>query len=206
MWQESRPSSGGLLRRFLRSQELPNSNYVRHHFGLALAARDDRGLEEAGAILRAWMDAVAEDERRQSRPIHPAYEHAEGYLDYLADLFGPSGPRAPAERVSTLPRHLHAACVGLERRDASIVQEAIDAILAEHVQALERKTSPPPPLSLPALQIIAAAQRRGLQVNPDQRYASHPVPIAIGESGSTHRPIGRVPTDLLARRLVPVGP
>ncbi len=87
-WEGSRPSSG-ILSRLTQSEQLPNINLVREHFGLALAAGDERRLDESGRALRAWMDAVQDVERRQSRPIKLAYEHSAGYLDFLADLLGP---------------------------------------------------------------------------------------------------------------------
>jgi hypothetical protein len=203
-WEASRPQQGGILRRFLRSEGLPNSNLVREHFGLALAAGDDSGLDESGRALRAWMDAVQEDERRQSRPIHPAYEHVAGYLDYLADLFGPSRPRAPAERVSTLPRNLHAACVGLESRGTALVEQALNTTLEEHARSLERATSPPAALSLPAIQIAAATRRLGMHVATEPKFATHPVPIEVRDTPGPRGPIGRVATDLLGRDLFPV--
>jgi hypothetical protein len=202
-WEASRPSHG-ILRRLMRSEELPNSNVVREHFGLALAAGDERGLDESGRSLRAWMDAVQDDERRQSRPIHPAYEHAAGYLDYIADLLGPSKPRAPAERVSTLPRNVHAACVGLESRDTALVEQALNTTLEEHARSLERATSPPAPLSLPAIQIAAAARRLGMTVATEPKFAMHPVPIEVRNAPGPRGPIGRVATDLLGRDLFPV--
>jgi hypothetical protein len=204
-WEASRPASG-VLRRFLRSEEVPNSNFVREHFGLALAAGDEPGLAESGRALRAWMDAVQEDERRLARPIHPPYEHAAGYLDYIADLIGPSGPRAPAERVSLLPRSLHAACVGLASRDAALIEQALNTILDEHARALERATSPPAPLSLPAMQIAAAARRLGIAVTTQPRFATHPVPIEVRDGPGPRGPIGRLATDLLASDLLDIPP
>jgi hypothetical protein len=177
---------------------------VREHFGLALAAGDERGLDESGHALRAWMDAVQDDERRQSRPIHPPYEHAAGYLDYLADLLGPATPRARAEQVSTLPRNLHAACVGLESRDAALVEQALNTTLEAHAQSLERVTSIPVGLSATAIQIAASAKRLGLVIATDPTFATYPVPVEIREGSGPRGPIGRLATDLLGRDLFSV--
>jgi hypothetical protein len=201
-WTTTQPNAGGILRHLLRSQEVANPSLVREHFGLALAAGDQRGLEEAGRLLRAWMDAVEEDERRQGRTLHPAYGHVAGYLDYIADMLGPKGPRAAADRVSSLPRYLHAACIGLERRDASLIEGAIDTCLEEHARELERKTSPPAPLCLPAIQLAAAADRARIPVTINAKWAVHPVPISLREGpGSTVR-VGRLPTDLMGRAVL----
>jgi hypothetical protein len=198
-WADSQPPGGGILRHLLRSQDLPNPNRVREHFGLALAAGDGRSLEESGGVLRAWMDAVEEDERRQGRPLQPPYGHVAGYLDFIADMLSTNGPRAPADRVSSLPRYLHAACVGLERRDAALVTQAIDTCLEEYTRELERKTSPPAPLCLPAIQLAAAAVRLGMTVRIDKRWSAHPVPIQMREAPGSADRVGRLPTDLMGR-------
>jgi hypothetical protein len=199
-WADSHPTGGGILRRLLRSEEVPNPNLVREHFGLALAAGDERGLEESGRLLGAWMDAVEEDERRQGRALHPPYGHVAGYLDFIADLLSSKGPRAPADRVSSLPRHLHAACIGIERRDAALVEQAINTCLDAHARELERKTSPPAALCLPAIQLAAAAGRLGMGVRLDPKWSAHPVPIIMREPGAADR-VGRLPTDLIGRAL-----
>jgi hypothetical protein len=147
------------------------------------------------------MDAVEEDERRQGRTLHPPYGHVAGYLDFIADLWGSKGPRAPAERVSSLPRYLHAACIGLERRDAALIAKAIDTCLEEHARALERKTSPPAPLCLPAIQLVAAAGRLGMTVRVDPKWSAHPVPISLREGPGSVAGVGRLPTDLMGRAL-----
>ncbi|MCI0344732.1 MAG: hypothetical protein L0221_04700, partial [Chloroflexi bacterium] len=134
----------------------------------------------------------------------PAYEHAAGYLDYLADLLGPSRPRAPAERVSTLPRNLHAACVGLESRDSRLVEQALSTILEEQARSLERAASPPAPLCLPAIQIAAAARRLGMTLVTEPKFATHLVPIEVRNTPGRRVAIGRVTTDLLGRALFPV--
>ena len=200
-WHESAPAAGGFLGTFLRRAERPNQNFVREHFGLALAAGDESGLRDAGNELRAWLDAVQEDERRQGRSILPAYRHANGFLDYVADLLGPRGPRVSADQVSTLPRHLHAACIGLERGSADIVQQTLDAALEQHAAALERRTSPPPPVSLEALQIAAIARMRGLEVGAPERFGAYPVPIVIRDGPGDRGRIGRLEADLMGRRL-----
>lgn len=200
-WEESAPSAGGLLGRFRRSTSRPNSSFVRAHFGLALAAGDEAGLRDAGSQLRAWLDAVEEDERAQGRSIQPAYQHVQGFLDYVADLLGPRGPRASADQVSTLPRHLHAASVGLQRGDSDLVQQALNAVLDEHAATLERRTSPPAPISLEALQIAAIARRRGLEVTADERYGAYPVPIVMREGPGDRGRIGRLEAHLMGRPL-----
>ena len=201
-WKPDAQRGGGIVRRLWRSQELPNPNIVREHFGMALAVGDEQGIHQAGESLRAWMDAVQEDERRQRRTLLPPYAYAAGYLDFIADLLGPRARRAPAERVSTVPRHFYAACVGLERRDPRLVAQAVETTLELHAAELERKSSPPAPLCLHAMQLVAATDRIGLPIEVDARWAAHPVPIRLGpEPGSPER-LGRLPTDLLGRALV----
>jgi hypothetical protein len=180
----------------------PHHNFVREHFGLSLAVRDEPGIAEAGAMLRAWMDAVMADERRQGRTLQPAYAHASGYLDFIADLLGPTGLRAPADQVSAVPRHLYAACIGFERRDAGLVEQALRTTLDTHARELERKTSPPAPLCLPAMQLAEAARRVGMEVPVDPRWSAHAVPIRLRpEPGSPDR-MARLPIDLLGRVLL----
>lgn len=191
-WADSQPTGRGILR-LLRSQEVPHPNLVREHFGLALAAGDDRGLEESGRLLGSWMDAVREDDKL------PRYGHVAGYLDFIADMLSTKGPRAPADQVSSLPRHLHAACVGLERRDAALIETALDTCLEEHARQLERKSSPPAPLCLPAIQLAAAARRLGMTIRIDPRWSAHPVPIYLREGPGSGVHVGRLPTDLMGR-------
>jgi hypothetical protein len=96
---------------------------------------------------------------------------------------------------------LHAACIGLERGDADIVQQALDVALEQHAAALERRTSPPAPISLEALQVAAIARRRGLEVRAPQRFAAYPVPIVIRQGPGDRGRIGRLDTDLMGRPL-----
>jgi hypothetical protein len=180
----------------------PHHNLVREHFGLSLAVRDEPGIAEAGAMLRTWMDAVMADERRQGRTLQPAYAHASGYLDFIVDLLGPTSPRAPADQVSAVPRHLYAACIGFERRDAGLVEQGMHTTLDTHAQELERNTSPPAPLCLPAMQLAEAARRLGMEVPVDPRWSAHAVPIRLRpEPGSPDRMV-RLPIDLLGRVLL----
>lgn len=198
-WEETRPASGGLLRRLLRSQQLPNPNYVREHFALALVAGDEKGEREARAILRDWMDATEVDARRRGMTFagHP-YGHASGYLDFLADLLEPGGRlRAPVDTVIGPMPTIRTACVALGNRDAGMLRRALDEALADHARTLERRTSPPPPLCRTAIEFAAAARRLGIPVETDPRYAAHPVPIVIHDPPGSRGRIGRLPCDLM---------
>jgi hypothetical protein len=199
-WEETRPQRGAFLRRIWRSEELPNTNYVRQHFALALAAGDVGALRETSALLRTWMDAVQEDGRRRGQPVvgHP-YGHAAGYLDLLADLLQPAGAgalRAPAETVWAGFPTVRTACVALVRRDSAMLERALNDALAEHARTLERRTSPPP-LHAPAIGIDAAARRLGIPFETDARYAAYPVPIIIRDPPGSPGRMGRLPCDLM---------
>jgi hypothetical protein len=204
-WEQTRPQQGGFLRRIWRSEELPNHNLVREHFTLALAAGDEQALQETSGILRSWMDAVEEDGRRRGQPVvgHP-YGHAHGYVDLLADLLQPSGAaalRAPAETVWAGFATARSACVALVRRDSELLERALNEALADHARALERRTSPPPPLYPPAIQIAAAARRLGIPFETDARYAAYPVPIIIRDPPGSPGVMGRLPCNLMGTAL-----
>lgn len=204
-WEATRPQRGGFLRRMWRSEKHPNTNFVREHFALALAAGDEHGLTESSALLRSWMDAVEEDGRRRRQPVvdHP-YGHAAGYLDLLAELLQPAGAaalRAPAETVWAGFPTVRSACVALVRRDSALLERALNEALAEHARMLERRTSPPPPLDAPAINIAAAARRLGVPFEIDARYAAYPVPIIIRDPPGSHGRMGRLPCDLMGTPL-----
>lgn len=204
-WEQTRPQQGGFLRRIRRSEELPNANFVREHFALALAAGDEAAVRETSGILRSWMDAVEEDGRRRGQPVvgHP-YGHAAGYLDLLADLLHPGGTanlRAPVETVWAGFPTVRSACVALVRRDSTLLERALNDSLAEHARTLERRTSPPPPLHAPALHIAAAARRLGISFETDARYAAYPVPIIISDPPGSPGVMGRLPCDLMGSAL-----
>jgi hypothetical protein len=189
-------------RRELETTKPPNSNYVRTYFGLALAAGDDRAVEDAAGALRASMNAAAEDEARRA-PAIPAqpYGHATGYLDLIADLLGPAGRlRAPTETVFG-PLGVRTACAGLQTRDGAMVKRGIESILEEHAQQLERRTSPPPPLCEAAIHLAVAAQRWQIRYDIDQHYTSYPVPIIIRDPANPKGRLGRLPCDLMGVEL-----
>lgn len=203
-WQETRPAQGGFLRRLVQQQELPNPNYVREHFALALVAGDEPALRETSGVLRAWMDAVGEDGRRRgiTMPGHP-YGHAAGHLDLLADLLQPTGAaglRAPVETVFGTPI-ARTACLALVKRDGAMLGRALNDALEEHVRQLERQSSPPPPLHGPAIEFAAAARRLGIPVQTDARYAAYPVPITIRDPPGPPGRMGRLPCDLMGTQL-----
>jgi hypothetical protein len=85
-----------------------------------------------------------------------------------------------------------------------LVEQALNTTLEEHARSLERAASPPAPLSLPAIQIAAAARRLGMTVATEPKFASHPVPIEVRDAPGPRGPIGRVATDLLGRDLFAV--
>lgn len=183
-WQESMPRPGGPMGWLRKDQALPNHNFVRDHFALALVLSDEAGLRESGSHLRAWL-------RTQEGRGWPIYGHAVGYLDLICDLIGADRTRpSPAEidRVQG-PGSTRVAAIGLARRDPSLVREGLEGILADHARTLERKTSPPPPISETAVQFAVAARRLGVPLTVDERYATWPVPVE-GD---------RLPCDLLGR-------
>jgi hypothetical protein len=187
-WQESMPRPGGAMRWVRKEQALPNQNFVREHFALALVLSDEAGLRESGLHLRAWL-------RTQEARGWPIYGHAFGYLDLICDLFGGDRTRPDPAEVDGVqgPGSTRVAAIGLARRDPSLVREGLEGILADHARTLERKTSPPPPppISATAVQLAVAARRLGVPVAVDERHAAWPVLVEGG----------RLPCDLLGRAL-----
>lgn len=205
-WQATAPQPSGALRWLRRSLSLPNQNYVRRHFGLALALGDEDALRETSRLLQAWMAAVAENAQRRE-PEAPAppgrYTHAEGYLDLLCDLLGPATrrpTREEAEWVGALLPDIPVACIGLVEGDRDLFERGLNGVLGEHAQRLERRDSPATPVCEPAVQLAVAARRLGVGFTADERYQSYPVPIVVRDAGDKGK-LGRLPCDLLGREL-----
>ena len=179
-----------------------NQNYVREHLALTLVAGDDKGFDEICRLLRAWMDAQHE---RLYEKVGPtlAYGHADGYVDFLADLLSASERQRIRADVETVngPQGARTACVGLQRRDSTTFEQGLNDMLGEHVRTLERRTSPPPPLCAPAIYLAAAARRLGLPFQTDPAYAKHDVPFIIREPPGSRGEIGRLPCDLMGTAL-----
>jgi hypothetical protein len=76
-------------------------------------------------------------------------------------------------------------------RDVDLLREALDAILTDHARALDRKASPPPPVSEVAVHFAAAATRLGMTPAVDPRFRAWPVVLGSGSS----------PADLLGEEL-----
>lgn len=173
-WQSSAPQGGGLSRWFSKGQALPNQNIVREHLGFALALGDEAGLRETIPVLQAWL-------RTQEGRTSSVYAHAAGYLDLVGDLVGGADRATPSrtavEQVSGPLPSTRVAAIALFERDATFFREGLESMLAEHAAAIERKTSPPPPICEPAVHLAAAARRLGVPVAVDERYATWPVPI-----------------------------
>lgn len=192
-WQASVPRGGGVSRSFGKDQAMPNSNFVREHFALALALGDEASLRESIPTMQAWL-------RTQEGRSWPVYGHAEGYLDLICDLIGgadrSSPSRAAVEQVTGPLSSTRVAAIALAERDHVLLSEGLQSMLAEHAKTLERKTSPPPPVCASAVHLAAAARRLGVPVNVDERFAAWPVAV----EGA------RLPCDLLGRALwSPVG-
>ena len=185
-WQGALPRPGGPMSWLRKDQALPNHNFVREHFALALVLSDEPGLRESGSHLRAWL-------RAQEGRGWPIYGHAIGYLDLICDLIGGDRTRPDAAEVDRVqgPGSTRVAAIGLARRDPSLVRDGLEGILAEHARTLERKTSPPPAISETAVQLAVAARRLGVPLTVDERYATWPAPVDGG----------RLPCDLLGRAL-----
>jgi hypothetical protein len=201
-WRESAPPENRGLRRLWRVQALPNQNFVREHFALALVLGDDDALAETSELLATWHDAMEDDMRRRGLPprAEGRYGHAAGYLDLLSALLGRRTPelsRTDAERIMG-PR---VACVGLVERDARLVSMGLEEMLDAHARVLERTTSPPPAVHEPAVHVAVTARRLGIPVQVDERFASHLVPIEIRNLAGHEGRVGRLPCDLLGRPL-----
>ena len=187
-WRASAPPSGGLSRLFSKDQALPNQNIVREHFGYALALGDEGGLRESIPVLQGWL-------RTQEGRGWGVYAHTSGYLDLICDLIGGGDRSNPArsevEKVSGGLSSTRVAAIALFDRDAALLREGLDEMLAEHAKNLERKSSPPPPICEPAVHLAAAARRLGISVMTNDQFAAWPVPV----DGA------RLPCDLLGRAL-----
>jgi hypothetical protein len=202
-WKETAPEQGRGLRWLWRSQGLPNHKYVREHFGVALVLGDEGGLVKTTSLLIAWADAVEADMRRRGQTNIGRYAHADGYLDLLAALLEGTVnlSRAEAEQVFSPLRSTRVACVGLVEHDPALLREGLEGMLGEHAKTLERKSSPPPPLSFPSIHLAACARRLGMPVAVDERYSAHPVPVQIRNLPGHEGRVGRVPCDLLGRQV-----
>lgn len=187
-WQASAPSGGGLSRLFSKDRALPNPNYVRSHFGFALALGDEAGLRESGAALQAWL-------RTQEGRGWGIYAHTVGYLDLVCDLVAGGDrsrpPRTEVEQVIGLLPSTRVAAIALVDRDPALFRTGLEEMLSQHATSLERKTAPPPPICEPAVHLAAAARRLGVPVQVDERFAAWPVPV----EGA------RLPCDLLGRAI-----
>lgn len=209
-WQATAPQPSMVMRWLRQSQALPNHNYVRSHFALALALGEEDALRETSRLLQAWMAAVSnEDARRGSQPAPPSlarYAHASGYLDLLCDLLDLATHRPmedEAEHVGGLLPSIRVACIALVERDRVVFEHGLNGMLAEHAQTLERRTSPPPPVCESAVHLAVAAHRLGLAFTANERYRCYPVPIVVRDEpgGSGRGRLGRLPCDLLGTEL-----
>jgi hypothetical protein len=130
------------------------------------------------------------------------YGHAHGYLDLICELL-PGGRRPDREQALNAgggPSSMRICLVALVEQNPEMLTRGLNGILAEHAKTLERKTSPPHPLSPPAIHVAIAARRTGIPVEIDERWSRHRVPIDVrGPAGERQR--GRVPADLLGRAL-----
>jgi hypothetical protein len=189
-WQESAPTRP-LVRRILeRANALPNQNYLREHFALALLLVDDRALAETSELLRAWDERLLLD--------HP-YSHAHGYLDLIRHLLdNVPVARTDVEAVTGPLSDVRVACTGLVERSPTLLARGLRGMLEQHAAALERKTAPDPPICFPAAHVAAAAQRTGVQFELESDYESHDVPVVLAERAGK---VGRMPLDLLATAL-----
>lgn len=173
-WRDSRPQIGGALRWLSKDQGLPNQNFVREHFGFALALQDDEEMAETTPHLQAWL-------RTQEDRGPLIYAHAHGYLDLICDLLGggrnASPLKAAVEHVGGFHPSTRVAAIALVTGDAALFRQGLDAILADVAKDLERTSSPPAPLSDVAVHFAVAARRLGVPVSMDERYAAWPVPV-----------------------------
>lgn len=186
-WEASLPASSGRLRWFHKDQALPNQNFVREHFGLALPLGDEDAVRETAGHLRAWLST-------QDGRVPSVYGHAWGYLDLICDVV--SGERTrlvrPAiDQVSGPYSSVRVAAIALVGRDDAGLRRRLDGMLEEHAKLLERKSSPPPPICAPAVHLAVAARRVGMDVAVDDRFAAWSVPFEGG----------RLPCDLLGRAI-----
>jgi hypothetical protein len=189
-WEESAPRTRPFGRLLGRDSTLPNNNYVREHFGLALAVGDEDALRVTSEILQGWDERLA---------LEAPYAHAHGYLDLVRHLLaGAEVSRAEAGTVLGPLRDGRVACVGLAERSPELVERGLRGMLGEHAGTLERQSSPPPPICAPAVHLAAAAQRLGVSVELDEDARVYDVPIAVAADG---RKVGRLRADLLGTEL-----
>jgi hypothetical protein len=205
-WRESAPPQSRGMRRLWRVSDLPNHNLVREHFALALAAGDEDAVAETSGLLAAWGDAMDDDMRRRGLPprAEGRFGHANGYLDLLGGLVGSPRPelsRADAEQIMGPAASMRVACVGLVEHDARLVATALGDMLDAHAGALERTSSPPSAVHEPSVHVAVVARHLGIDVDVDERFASHPVPVEIRNLPGYEGRVGRLPCDLLGRPL-----
>jgi hypothetical protein len=187
-WKATVARPAGPLGWLSPKEVLPNQNYVREHFALALVLGDEDGLHETTPPLQAWL-------RSQEGRVPSVYGHAHGYLDLICDLLA-GGERATPARVAVEQAggphpSTRVAAIALLDRDAALLREGLEGILAALTQDLERRSSPPAPLSEVAVHVAAAARRFGMPVSVDERY--HEWPALVDGV--------RLPADLLGRVL-----
>ena len=191
-WESSAPDSHRLARLLGREQALPNANFLREHFALALVVGDEAAVRDTSGLLREW------DARLR---LGDPYVHASGYLDVIRHLI--ASDRAPpsrgrAEEVAGPLRNLRVACIGLVERDVTLLEGALQGLLEEHADLLERKTSVDPPVCVLAVHVAAAADRLGIGVAVKAEAREYDVPIVLRERGGA---IGRLRCDMLGTAL-----
>jgi hypothetical protein len=191
-WQESVPLQGSLVGLLRRPAAVPNHNYLREHFALALVLGDDAGLRRTMELLRAWDETAA---------LGSPYGHFSGYLDlirHLLDRAHARPTRAAAEEVGGPLPSMRVVCVALAEGDTALLGRGLNGMLAEHARALERTTSPDPPVCAPAVHVAAAADRLRMPFAVAPELRRHEVPIVVSVRGRT---VGRLACDLLGSAL-----
>lgn len=172
------------------SRQPANPNTAREHFALALVLGAESDLHRTSAVLREWDSTPG---------AGTPYAHASGYLDLIRHLLEPGRARptrADAERVFGGRPSLRIACIGLVEHDAATLTEGLGAMLREHAATLERRTSPPPPVSEPAVHVAVAARRIGLAAELDDASRRYDVPVRLPDGR-----FARLPCDLLGTKL-----
>jgi hypothetical protein len=184
-------SAAEALGRSWRAGGGANHNEVRAHFALALVVGDEAAIRETTAVLQRWMGTPA---------AGPRYSHAAGYIDVVCDLVAGTPVGATAEQVGG-PGSTRVAALAVAARDEVLLGRGIDEMLSDHARTLERKMSPPAPVSDVAATIAAAARRLGMEVRDGERYAHHAVPIELRNVAGFEGKVGRLECDLLGRAL-----